>query len=206
MKILVSIKRVMDPYLKVRVKRDFSGIETEHAKMVMNPFDEIALEEALRLREKGLASEIILVSIGNNAVQETLRAGLALGADRAIHVFTESILPSLSIAKLLKVVVEQENPGLCLLGKQSIDGDNNQTGQMLASLLNWPQATFASLININAQEVEVTREVDDGLETLLLQLPAIITTDLRLNEPRYATLSNIMKARQKPLTIIKLES
>ena len=206
MKILVAVKRVIDPYVKVRVKSDNSGVELQNTKMSMNPFDEIALEEALRIKESGKAEEVIVLSIGDKACQETLRTGLALGADRAIHVATESMLPSISVAKVIKNVVEKENPSLVILGKQSIDGDNNQTGQMLAQLLDWPQATFASKVVLDDATVTVTREIDGGLETQKSNLPAVITTDLRLNEPRYASLPNIMKAKRKPLEEISLDS
>jgi len=206
MKILVAVKRVIDPYVKIRVNADNSGVETKNIKMSMNPFDEIAVEEALRLREKNLASEVILVTIGNDACQETLRHGMALGADRAILVRTEQSFCSLNIAKILQKIVLDTQPQLVMLGKQSIDGDNNQTPQMLAALLDWPQATYASKITINDECIRVTREIDGGLETLDVQLPAIISTDLRLNEPRYASLPNIMKAKRKPLDIIELDT
>lgn len=201
MKILVAVKRVVDPYVKIRVKSDHSGIETQNVKMAMNPFDEIALEEALRLREQGIASEVILVSIGTAQAQETLRHGLALGADRAILVQTEAVFVSLNIAKILQKIASEVNPQLILMGKQSIDGDNNQTPQMLAALLNWPQACFASKVIIKEQQAEVIREIDGGLETIRVALPAVISADLRLNEPRYASLPNIMKAKSKPLEI-----
>jgi electron transfer flavoprotein beta subunit len=203
MKILVAVKRVVDFNVKVRVKGDGSGVETANVKMSMNPFDEIALEEAVRLKEKGAASEIIAVSCGVQACQETLRTALAIGADRAILVETDVELQPLAVAKLLKKLVEKESPKLVLLGKQAIDDDSNQTGQMLAALLNWPQATFASKLNISGEKAEVTREVDGGLETLSIKLPAIVTTDLRLNEPRYVTLPNIMKAKKKTLENLK---
>jgi electron transfer flavoprotein beta subunit len=203
MKILVAVKRVVDFNVKVRVKGDGSGVETANVKMSMNPFDEIALEEAVRLKEKGAASEIIAVSCGVQACQETLRTALAIGADRAILVETDVELQPLAVAKLLKKLVEKESPKLVLLGKQAIDDDSNQTGQMLAALLNWPQATFASKLNISGEKAEVTREVDGGLETLSIKLPAIVTTDLRLNEPRYVTLPNIMKANKKTLENLK---
>jgi len=206
MKILVAVKRVIDPYVKVRVKSDQSGVETQNIKMSMNPFDEIAVEEALRLRESNIASEIILFSIGEDACQETLRHGLALGADRAILVRTKKSLCSLNVAKVLQNIVNQIQPGLVLMGKQSIDGDNNQTPQMLAGLLNWPQATYASKIIAAEERMQVTREIDGGLETLEICLPAVISTDLRLNEPRYASLPNIMKAKNKPLEVIELET
>ncbi|AAU27009.1 TPA: electron transfer flavoprotein subunit beta/FixA family protein [Legionella pneumophila] len=206
MKILVAVKRVIDPYVKIRVKSDNSGVETQNIKMAMNPFDEIAIEEALRLREKNWATEVIAVSIGSDSSQETLRHALALGADKAILVRTEKSFESLNIAKILNSIVANEKPDLVLMGKQSIDGDNNQTPQMLAALLNWPQATNASKIIPDNNNLEVVREIDGGLETLKVQLPAVISTDLRLNEPRYASLPNIMKAKRKPLDIIDLDS
>ncbi|GGI91209.1 electron transfer flavoprotein subunit beta/FixA family protein [Legionella impletisoli] len=204
MKILISVKRVIDPYVKIRIKQDNRGVETQNVKMSMNPFDEIAVEEALRLREQGVASEVILVSIGKDDSQETLRHGLALGADRAIHVHTEKSFESLNIAKILQKVVDDIQPQLVLMGKQSIDGDNNQTPQMLASLLDWPQATFASSIQVEGDKLSVTREIDGGLETIKVTLPAIVSTDLRLNEPRYASLPNIMKAKRKSIDKIEL--
>lgn len=204
MKILVAVKRVIDPYVRIRVKSDQTGVETNNVKMSMNPFDEIAVEEAIRLKEANVASEIILVSVGSSLAQETIRAGLALGADRGILIESnQPELEPLNIAKLLKAVVEKESPNLVILGKQAIDGDNNQTGQMLAALLNWPQGTFASKISIQNNQVEVMREVDGGLETIAISLPAVVTTDLRLNEPRYASLPNIMKAKQKPIVTFK---
>jgi electron transfer flavoprotein beta subunit len=206
MKILVAVKRVIDPYVKIRVKSDNSGVETQNIKMAMNPFDEIAIEEALRLREKNYASEVIAVSIGADSSQEILRHALALGADRAILVRTQDSLESLNIAKILKNVVDNEKPDLVLLGKQAIDGDNNQTPQMLAALLRWPQATYASKVEVGEGCLDVTREIDGGLETLNVQLPAIVSTDLRLNEPRYASLPNIMKAKRKPLDVVELAS
>lgn len=206
MKVLVAVKRVIDPYVKIRVKSDNSGVETQHIKMAMNPFDEIAIEEALRLREQGCAVEVIAVSIGNDSVQETLRHALALGADRALLVRTEKTLESLNVAKILKHIVDKEEPSLVLLGKQAIDGDNNQTPQMLAALLNWPQATYASKMLVQDKALEVTREIDGGLETIKVNLPAIVSTDLRLNEPRYASLPNIMKAKKKPLDVFDLDS
>ena len=201
MKILVPVKRVIDYNVKARVKADNSDVDLANVKMAMNPFCEIAVEEAVRLKEKGLAEEIVVVSIGDKACQEQLRTALALGADRAIQIDTELNLGSLQVAKLLQKVVEEEQPGLVILGKQSIDSDNNQTGQMLATLTNMPQGTFASEVNLADDKVEVTREVDGGLQTVALQLPAIVTTDLRLNEPRYASLPNIMKAKRKPLDV-----
>lgn len=203
MKVLVAVKRVVDPYVKIRVKPNHQGVETEHVKHAMNPFDEIAIEEALRLVEKQIATEVVAVTVGSDACLETLRHALALGAHRAIHIKTDEALESLNIAKLLQAVVKKESPNLVLLGKQAIDGDNNQTAQMLAALLVWPQATFASALKIDANQLTVTREVDAGFETLSLSLPAVVSTDLRLNEPRYASLPNIMKAKQKPLDILQ---
>jgi electron transfer flavoprotein beta subunit len=203
MKILVSIKRVVDFNVKVRVKGDGSGVETANVKMSMNPFDEIAVEEAVRLKEAGAATEVVVVSCGVQACQETLRTALAIGADRAILVETDVDLQPLAVAKLLKAVVDKEKPGLAILGKQAIDDDSNQTGQMLAALLNWPQATFASKLKIEGEKAQVTREVDGGLETVSIKLPAVVTTDLRLNEPRYVTLPNIMKAKKKTLEVLK---
>ena len=205
MKILVAVKRVIDPYVKIRVKSDNTGVETQNIKMAMNPFDEIAVEEALRLREKNWATEVVAVSIGGDSSQETLRHALALGADRAILVHTQNYYESLNIAKILKKIVNDEKPNLVLMGKQAIDGDNNQTPQMLASLLNWPQATYASKIETNEDYLVVTREIDGGLETIKVSLPAVVSTDLRLNEPRYASLPNIMKAKRKSLEILELE-
>ena len=203
MKILVPVKRVVDFNVKVRVKADQSGVELANVKMSMNPFCEIAVEEALKLREGGKATEVIAVSCGPTACQETLRTALAMGADRAILVETEVELQPLAVAKLLKAVVARESAGLVILGKQAIDDDANQTGQMLAALLDWPQAVFASKVELGADGATVTREIDGGLETLEIKLPAIVTTDLRLNTPRYATLPNIMKAKKKPLEVIK---
>lgn len=205
MKIIVAVKRVIDYNVKIRVKPDQSGVETANVKMSMNPFDEIAVEEAVRLKEAGKAAEIIVVSMGGGGVQETLRAALALGADRAIHVQTDAELQPLAVAKLLKAVVAKEQPGLVILGKQAIDDDCNQTGQMLAALLDWPQATFISKIVLENNHAEIMREIDGGLETLRVNLPAVMTTDLRLNQPRYATLPNIMKAKQKPLAVLTPE-
>ena len=199
MKLLIPVKRVVDFNVKVRVKPDGTGVDVSNVKMSMNPFDEIAVEEAVRLKEKGVATEIVVVSCGVAACQETLRTALAIGADRAILVQTEVELQPLAVAKLLKALVDKEQPQLVILGKQAIDDDANQTGQMLAALLDWPQATFASKVDIANGVATVKREIDGGLETLELKLPAIITTDLRLNEPRYATLPNIMKAKKKPL-------
>ncbi len=207
MKVLVPVKRVVDFNVKVRVRPDGSGVDTANVKMSMNPFDEIAVEEAVRLKEKGIATEIVAVSCGLAACQETLRTALALGADRAILVETGVELQPLAVAKLLKAIAAKENPQLVIMGKQAIDDDANQTGQMLAALLGWPQATFASKIDIASDggqmRATVKREVDGGLETLSMPLPAVITTDLRLNEPRYATLPNIMKAKKKPLDVVK---
>src|ERR1700739_258362 len=203
MKIIAAVKRVVDYNVKVRVKSDQSGVDIGNVKMSMNPFDEIAVEAATRLKEAGAASEIIAVSCGVAQSQETLRAALAIGADRGILVETDAELQPLAVAKLLKAVAEKEQPQLIILGKQAIDDDCNQTGQMLAALLGWPQATFASKVQIADGKATVTREVDGGLETLALSLPAIVTTDLRLNEPRYVTLPNIMKAKKKPLETLK---
>jgi electron transfer flavoprotein beta subunit len=205
MKVLVAVKRVVDFNVKVRVKADGSGIETANVKMSMNPFDEIAVEEAVRLKEKGVATEVIVVSIGPDAVQETIRSALAIGADRGIHVISDAVLESLGVAKILQAVTQKEQPNLVILGKQAIDDDANQTGQMLAALLGWGQGTFASKLVIENNEAVVTREVDGGLETVALKLPCVVTTDLRLNEPRYASLPNIMKARSKPLAKMTTE-
>lgn len=199
MKVLVPVKRVLDYNLKPRVKADGSGVDLANVKQSMNPFDEIAVEEAIRLKEKGAVSEIVAVSIGEAKAQETLRTALAMGADRAILVVHEGVAEPLAVAKLLKTIADEEQPGLVILGKQAIDDDSNQTGQMLAALLGWPQGTFASKVEVAGESVNVTREVDGGLETVALKLPAIVTTDLRLNEPRYASLPNIMKAKSKPL-------
>ena len=203
MKVLVPVKRVVDYNVKVRVKSDNSGVDIANVKMSMNPFDEIAVEEAMRLKEGGKATEVIAVSCGVTQCQETLRTAMAIGADRAILVETDADLQPLAVAKLLKAVADKEQPQLIILGKQAIDDDCNQTGQMLAALLGWPQATFASKVNVEGDKVMVTREVDGGLETLSLTLPAIVTTDLRLNEPRYVTLPNIMKAKKKTLDVIQ---
>ena len=203
MKVLVSVKRVVDFNVKVRVKADGSGVETANVKMSMNPFDEIAVEEAVRLKEAGTATEIVAVSCGTQACQETLRTALALGADRAVLVETDAELQPLAVAKLLRAIVQKEGPNLVILGKQAIDDDCNQTGQMLAALLGWPQATFASKLKPSGARAEVTREVDGGLETISVKLPAVVTTDLRLNEPRYVTLPNIMKAKKKTLEVLK---
>jgi electron transfer flavoprotein beta subunit len=199
MKLLVAVKRVIDYNVKVRVKADETGVETANVKMSMNPFDEIAVEEAVRLLEAGTATEVIAVSMGVQQCQETIRTALAMGADRGIHVKTDEELQPLAVAKLLAKIVEKESPDVVILGKQAIDDDSNQTGQMLAGLLGWSQGTFASKIDLSDGEANVTREVDGGLETLAINVPAIITTDLRLNEPRYASLPNIMKAKKKPI-------
>ncbi|GAA58979.1 electron transfer flavoprotein subunit beta [Pseudoalteromonas sp. BSi20652] len=206
MKVLVPIKRVIDYNVKARVKSDNSDVDLTNVKMAMNPFCEIAIEEAIRLKEAGTASEVVAVTIGPKASQEQLRTALALGADKAIHIETDEKLESLHIAKLLAKIVDQETPELIILGKQSIDSDNNQTGQMLAALTNRGQGTFASKVVINEGKVHVTREVDGGLQTVALNLPAVVTTDLRLNEPRYASLPNIMKAKRKPLEVIAADS
>ena len=203
MKALVSVKRVVDYNVKVRVKSDGTGVDIANVKMSMNPFDEIAIEEAVRLREKGVLTEVIAVSCGAAQCQETLRTAMAIGADRGILVETTEELQPLAVAKLLKALVDREQPGLIILGKQAIDDDNNQTGQMLAALTDLPQATFASKVEVIDGRANVTREIDGGLETISLSLPAVITTDLRLNEPRYVTLPNIMKAKKKPLETIK---
>ena len=205
MKILVPVKRVIDYNVKPRVKMDGTGVDLANVKMSMNPFDEIAVEEAIRLKEKGVATEIVAISIGEAKAQETLRTALAMGADRAILIVSETEVEPLGVAKLLAKVVEEEQPGLVILGKQAIDDDSNQTGQMLAALLGRPQGTFASKVVIDGDSVAVTREVDGGLETIELKLPAVVTTDLRLNEPRYASLPNIMKAKKKPVETVKPE-
>jgi electron transfer flavoprotein beta subunit len=199
MKLLVAVKRVIDYNVKPRVKADGTGVDLANVKMSMNPFDEIAVEEAIRLKEKGAATEIVAVSVGPAKAQETLRTALAMGADRAILIQTDDEVEPLAVAKLLKGVADEEQPGLIILGKQAIDDDSNQTGQMLAALLGWPQGTFASKVELAGDKVDVTREVDGGLETVKLNTPAVVTTDLRLNEPRYASLPNIMKAKSKPL-------
>jgi len=203
MKVLVAVKRVVDYNVKVRVKSDGTGVDIANVKMSMNPFDEIAVEEAVRLKEKGVVTEVIAVSCGPTQCQETLRTAMAIGADRAILVESTDELQPLAVAKLLKALVDKEQPSLVILGKQAIDDDNNQTGQMLAALAGLPQATFASKVEVAADGASVTREVDGGLETLKLTLPAVVTTDLRLNEPRYVTLPNIMKAKKKPLEVVK---
>ena len=205
MKVLVAVKRVVDYNVKVRVKSDNSGVDIANVKMSMNPFDEIAVEEAVRLKEKGAVTEVIAVSCGVTQCQETLRTAMAIGADRAILIETSEELQPLAVAKLLKALVDKEQPGLVILGKQAIDDDCNQTGQMLAALTGLPQGTFASKVEVAGDKVNVTREVDGGLETLSLTMPAIVTTDLRLNEPRYVTLPNIMKAKKKPMDTVKPE-
>jgi electron transfer flavoprotein beta subunit len=199
MKVLVAVKRVIDYNVKIRVKPDKTGVETANVKMSMNPFDEIGVEEAVRLRESGAASEIIAVSMGPQACQETIRTALAMGADRGIHVLSDAELQPLAVAKLMKTIAAREQPQLIILGKQAIDDDSNQTGQMVAALLGWSQGTFASKLKLEGGKALVTREIDGGLETIELKLPAVLTTDLRLNEPRYASLPNIMKAKKKPI-------
>ena len=199
MKLLVTVKRVIDYNVQIRVKADGSGVEKDNVKMSMNPPDENAVEEALRIKEAGKADEIIILSIGNDKAQETIRTALAMGADRGIHIKTDNDLEPLAISKIISKVVEEEKPSIILMGKQAIDDDCNQTGQMLAALLNWPQATFASKIEVKDNALEVTREIDEGLETIEVNVPAIVTCDLRLNEPRYASLPNIMKAKKKPI-------
>jgi len=203
MKVLVTVKRVVDPYVKVRVKSDGSGIETANVKMTMNPFCEIAVEQAVRMKEAGTVTEIVAVSIGGSQCQETLRTAMAMGADRGILVETDVEVQPLAVAKALKAIVAKENPRLIIMGKQAIDDDCNQSGQMLAALLGWPQATFISSVTVNGDNADVTREIDGGLEKLTVRLPAVVTTDLRLNEPRYVTLPNIMKAKKKPLEVVK---
>jgi len=199
MKVLVAVKRVIDYNVKVRVKSDGSGVELANVKMSMNPFDEIGVEEAVRMKEAGVATEVVAISLGVQQCQETIRTALAMGADRGVHVLTDDELEPLAVAKLMKAVVEKESPDIIILGKQAIDDDANQTGQMLAALLGWPQATFASEVKAENGGLTVTREVDGGLETITTTLPAVVTTDLRLNEPRYASLPNIMKAKKKPI-------
>jgi len=206
MKILVAVKRVIDANVKVRVRSDGTGVETANVKMAMNPFCEIAVEESLRLKERGVATEAVVVSAGPQAAQETIRQALAMGADRGIHVATDQPLEPLAVAKLLAAVVKRENPDLVILGKQAIDDDCNQTGQMLAALLDWPQGTFASKLESKDGGLAVTREVDGGLETVALKMPCVVTTDLRLNEPRYASLPNIMKAKKKPIDALTPDS
>ena len=205
MKVLVSVKRVIDANVKVRVKADRTGVETANVKMSMNPFDEIAVEEAIRLAEDGKAEEIVVVSAGPERCSETIRTALAMGADRGIHVKCEDALEPLAVAKILKAIVDRESPDIVIAGKQAIDDDCNQTGQMLAGLLGWPQGTFVSKLEIGDGEAQVTREVDGGLETLALDLPCVVTTDLRLNEPRYASLPNIMRAKKKPIDAVTPE-
>jgi electron transfer flavoprotein beta subunit len=206
MKVLVAVKRVIDYNVKIRVKADKTGVETANVKMSMNPFDEIAVEEAIRLKEGGKVTEIVAVSIGPAQSQETIRTALAMGADRGIHVLTDQTVEPLAVAKLLKAIIAKEAPQLVILGKQAIDDDCNQTGQMLAALLDWPQATFASKLQLEAASAKVTREVDGGLETIEVKLPAVMTTDLRLNEPRYASLPNIMKAKKKSIEPVTPEA
>jgi len=206
MKVLVTVKRVIDPQVKARVKSDGSGIETANVKMAMNPFCEIAVEQAVRMKEAGVVSEIVVVSIGVPQCQETLRTAMAMGADRGILVETDGETQPLAVAKVLKAIVGKENPRLVIMGKQAVDDDSNQSGQMLAALLGWPQATFISAITINGDTADVTREIDSGLEKITVKLPAVVTTDLRLNEPRYVTLPNIMKAKKKPLEVVKPEA
>jgi len=206
MKVLVAVKRVIDFNVKIRVKPDKTGVETANVKMSMNPFDEIAIEEAVRLKEAGGASEIVAVSMGPQQCQETIRTALAMGADRGIHVLHDAELQPLAVAKLLKAIVAKEQPQLVILGKQAIDDDSNQTGQMLAALLGWSQGTFASKLKLEGGKALVTREIDGGLETVELKLPAVVTTDLRLNEPRYASLPNIMKAKKKPIEQVTPEA
>ncbi|WP_027251318.1 electron transfer flavoprotein subunit beta/FixA family protein [Photobacterium halotolerans] len=206
MKVLVAIKRVIDPYVKIRVKSDGSGVEQHNVKMAINPFCEIAIEEAVRMKEAGLASEVVVVSVGETSCQEQLRTALALGADRAIQIDSAAQDEPLNIARILHAVVKSESPDLVIMGKQSIDSDNNQVAQMLAAISGFPQGTFASKIEVDNGFIKVTREIDGGLETLKLRLPAVVSTDLRLNEPRYASLPNIMKAKQKPLDVISLDT
>ncbi len=205
MKVLVAVKRVIDYNVKIRVKADKTGVETANVKMSMNPFDEIAVEEAVRMKEAGKATEVIAFSAGPTQCQETIRTALAMGADRGIHVVSDAELQPLAVAKLMKAVADKEQPGLIIVGKQAIDDDSNQTGQMVAALLGWSQGTFANKLNVAEGTVEIKREVDGGLENLKLKLPAVITTDLRLNEPRYASLPNIMKAKKKPIEQLKPE-
>ena len=205
MKVLVGIKRTIDANVKVRVKADETGVETANVKMTINPFCEIAVEEAVRLKEANIASEVIVVTAGPEDARQTLMTALAIGADRAIHILAEQDIQPLAVAKVMKAVAEKESADIVILGKQAIDDDSNQTGQMLAAILGWPQATFASKITINDNSAEVTREIDGGLETIVVQLPAVMTTDLRLNEPRYASLPNIMKAKKKPIDLIAVD-
>ena len=205
MKVLVGIKRTIDANVKVRVKADETGVETANVKMTINPFCEIAVEEAVRLKEANIASEVVVVTAGPEDARQTLMTALAIGADRAIHILAEQDIQPLAVAKILRAVAEKESADIIILGKQAIDDDSNQTGQMLAAILGWPQATFASKITINDNSAEVTREIDGGLETIVVQLPAVMTTDLRLNEPRYASLPNIMKAKKKPIDLIAVD-
>lgn len=206
MKILVAVKRVIDFKANIRIKPDGSGVETNNVKMSMNPFDEIAVEEAVRIKEAGFATEIVAVSIGNDSCQETIRTALAMGADRGLLIKTQNEVLPLTAAKILQAIAQQEAPRLIILGKQAIDTDNNQVGQMLAGLLNWPQGTFASKLEFHDEGVSVTREIDGGLETIFLRLPAVITTDLRLNEPRYISLPNIVQSKRKPITVTPIET
>jgi electron transfer flavoprotein beta subunit len=206
MKVLVTVKRVIDPYVKVRVKSDGTGVETANVKMAMNPFCEIAIEQAVRMKEAGTVTEIVAVSIGTQQSQETLRTAMAMGADRGILVETAGEVQPLAVAKLVKAIVDKEQPKLVIMGKQAIDDDSNQAGQMTAALLGWPQSAFTSAIAVNGDAADVTREIDGGLEKLTVKLPAVVTTDLRLNEPRYVTLPNIMKAKKKPLEVLKPEA
>lgn len=206
MKILVAIKRVIDPYVKIRVQSDGSGVEQHNVKMAINPFCEIAIEEAVRMKEAGLASDVVVVSVGDTSCQEQLRTALALGADRAVHIDTDAQTEPLNIARILHALVKSESPDLVIMGKQSIDSDNNQVAQMLSAISGFPQGTFASKIEVDIGFIKVTREIDGGLETVRLRLPAVVSTDLRLNEPRYASLPNIMKAKQKPLDVVSLDS
>ncbi|KKC99628.1 electron transfer flavoprotein subunit beta/FixA family protein [Photobacterium halotolerans] len=206
MKILVAIKRVIDPYVKIRVQSDGSGVEQHNVKMAINPFCEIAIEEAVRMKEAGLASDVVVVSVGDTSCQEQLRTALALGADRAVHIDTDAQTEPLNIARILHALVKSESPDLVIMGKQSIDSDNNQVAQMLSAISGFPQGTFASKIEVDNGFIKVTREIDGGLETVRLRLPAVVSTDLRLNEPRYASLPNIMKAKQKPLDVVSLDS
>jgi len=203
MKVLVTVKRVIDPYVKVRVKSDGSGVETANVKMAMNPFCEIAIEQAVRMKEAGIVTEIVAVSVGVPQCQETLRTAMAMGADRGILVDAPADIEPLAVAKLVKAIIDKEQPKLVIMGKQAIDDDANQTGQLVSALLGWPQSAFTSAITVNGDSADVTREIDDGLEKLTIKLPAVITTDLRLNEPRYVTLPNIMKAKKKPLETLK---
>jgi len=205
-KILVAIKRVIDPYVKIRVQSDGSGVEQHNVKMAINPFCEIAIEEAVRMKEAGLASDVVVVSVGDTSCQEQLRTALALGADRAVHIDTDAQTEPLNIARILHALVKSESPDLVIMGKQSIDSDNNQVAQMLSAISGFPQGTFASKIEVDIGFIKVTREIDGGLETVRLRLPAVVSTDLRLNEPRYASLPNIMKAKQKPLDVVSLDS